>query len=201
MHSWRQLAAAPSRKPSDSVKAAWIGALAGSLVAAALTGWIALTTVRQQIVAEDQRSTTEFLRQEQKTAYSAWLIADEKSRESEDQWANMVAYAALGSARTIRVPSWEGDIDAAESKAYVDFESLKAARSSLSLVGSRETVRIADVGYQAHVDRLGLIYLGKAPPVIRIDYEAAEQSRAARSRFIDRARAELGSDVEYYEAS
>jgi hypothetical protein len=148
-----QPAPGPTAKPrgrSDTLKAAWIGALAGSVVAAVLTGTITWMTAQRQIQAENELSSTEFLRQEQKAAYATWLAADAKVSQSAHDLARTVK-TAVGSGRAV-------DRQDVLTKARAEMDGLIVASSALYLVGSPGTIETVRRSAKAHIDRHDAIF-------------------------------------------
>lgn len=122
--------ALPKRNRSDNARAAWIGALAGSLVAAVIAGSVALSTASLQISADNRRVTTEFLRQEQKVAYAKFLTDVESLRAAfRNYQIRFLPYETPPSLREAQ--SLKAPVDAA-------FDELKLSLVTVQLVGSPE---------------------------------------------------------------
>lgn len=182
------------RRWSDTLKAAWIGALAGSVAAAVLTGTIAWETAQRQIQAENELSSTEFLRQEQKAAYAAWLAADAKASRSANDLARAVK-TTLGSGRPMNRQE-------VLTRARAEMDGLIFASSELYLVGSHETIETVRSSAKAHIERhdaiFSLLTMTKLGPGDALHREQAAMRRIhdRRDEFIGQVRRELGAEID-----
>jgi hypothetical protein len=181
------------RGRSDTLKAAWIGALAGSVVAAALTGTTTWVTAQGQIQAENELSSTEFLRQEQKAAYATWLAADAKVSQSAHDLARTVK-TAVGSGRPV-------DRQDVLTTARAEMDGLIVASSALYLVGSPATIETVRRSAKAHIDRhdaiFSLLAMRKLGPgdALQREQAAMREIYDCRDEFIGKVRQELGAEV------
>ena len=94
------------------ISAAWIAACAavggalltvvGAFLGAVITGYYTTAAADRQIAAESQRSTTAFLREQQKAVYAAFLADESELTRNENKFENLLFHPAVDSVPVLK---------------------------------------------------------------------------------------------------
>lgn len=188
-------APSPPRPTWPELRAVLIGALAGGVTAALVSGAFGFYTSGVQISAEDRRDTSSFLREEQRVVYEEF-IADQ--RRFGYKWAELYGQLA------IRQPV-EGLL---EAELEPLFEALQRSEESLTLVASAKMSELANSAVSEAFDQMETMEQlrvkvrnrpesnpsAESEQAVTGMTEAYDSARQDRRALIEQARLELGAE-------
>jgi hypothetical protein len=147
------------RQAHPEVRAARIAAVA-AIIAAVISlgsGIATYVSTQNQIAAEDRLSTSSFVHNQQKEAYSSFLMAEQEMRDIERRYSDLWVYVSVDNKGRERVPYSEflsqsqfSQFKSLQEKVTATFSRMRQSDALIKIVGSPEAGALSSKIAKAH---------------------------------------------------
>jgi hypothetical protein len=153
--------------PASTAVVAAICAAAGVYLGAVVTGHYTTVAADSQIAAESKRTTTEFLREQQKTVYAAFIADEIELTRREDEFESLLFHAPVNSAPAVKeTGATKGAVGTITTASNIEqleqlrtqipaiFDRVDKGNDSIQLIGSNATRTASQNVINLHFPRL-----------------------------------------------